>query len=116
VDQVEAVRRYHAALNDFDLDTVAEMFSPDAEYHSPGVGILHGRDAIMAAFRRYFADYSDQVAEDDRLYLLLPGTVRAEWRLRATSRSTGRTSIRRGIETVAFDAQGLIRRIDVEDR
>ena len=116
MDLVEAVRRYHAALNGFDLDAAEQMFSKDAEYHSPGVGGLHGRNAIMVAFRRYFAEYSDQVASDDRLYLLSPGTVRAEWCLRATSRITGQVSIRRGNETVHFDSQGLIRRIDVEDR
>jgi len=115
MDHVEAMRRYHAALNAFDLAAVEQMFSKEAEYHSTGIGALRGREAIMAAFKRYFADYSNQVASDDQLYLLSASTVRAEWRLKATSRSTGQISIRKGIETITFDAKGLIRRIDVED-
>lgn len=112
---VGLVHRYHAALNAFDLETVEAMLAPDAEYHSPSVGALIGRDAVMNAMRRYFAEYSDQVAIDDRIEPAGPAAVRSEWRLRATARSTGAIYARRGAETVTFGPDFLIRRVEVED-
>lgn len=117
IDPAALLRRYHAALQPFDADTVRTMFAADAVYLSPGVnGRIEGRDAILAAFSAYFAEYPDQRAEDDLIEPLSPTGARAHWRLVATSRSTGRLVERRGIETVAFDAAGLIERVEVEDR
>ena len=60
------LRRYHTALNAYDARTVAPMFAVDAVYVSPGVdGRIAGRDAIIAAFTRYFAEHPDQHAIDE---------------------------------------------------
>jgi uncharacterized protein (TIGR02246 family) len=116
-DLVEAVRRYHAALDARDFAAVAAMFAPDAEYVSPGVGgKLSGRDAILAAFRSYFAEYADQRSADDEIRMVAPGRVIARWRLIASSSVTGATSTRCGEEEVIFAADGRIRRIEVRDR
>lgn len=116
-DPVALVRRYHAALNHYDAEEVRAMFAADAVYDSPGVnGRLTGRDAIIAAFSAYFAEYPDQQAVDDRLEQLAPDAARARWRLTATARSTGRTVTRRGTETVHFDADGLIAHVVVADQ
>ena len=115
-DLIACVNRYHAALNAVDLATVEAMFADNAEYHSPSVGGILGRHAIMAAMRGYFAEYPGQVAVDERVYFAGPDAVKSEWRLTATSKSTGKALERAGAETIFFDHQGLIRRVEVEDR
>lgn len=115
-DPVALLRRYHAALNAYDEATVAAMFAPDAIYVSPGVnGRLEGRAAILAAFTAYFTEHPDQLAIDDDVTLIAPDTVRSQWRLDATARSTGRRVARRGTEAVTFGADGLIRHVEVDD-
>jgi uncharacterized protein (TIGR02246 family) len=117
IDPVALVRRYHAALNGFDAAAVMPMFAANAVYVSPGLnGRVKGREAIIAAFAAYFAEHPDQQAEDDSIEQTGPCEARARWRLRATARSTGRQITRRGIETVSFDAEGLILKVEVEDR
>lgn len=117
VDPVALVRRYHAALNGFDGKAVAPMFAADAVYVSPGLdGRIEGRDAIMAAFGAYFAEHPDQQAEDESIAQVAPLQARSVWRLRATAGSAGHTVERRGVETVSFDAAGLIVSVEVEDR
>lgn len=117
IDPVALTARYHAALNDFDVAGVAAMFASDAVYVSPGVnGRIEGREAIIAAFSAYFAEHPDQVAVDDVVEHIGPSMARAQWRLSATARSTGRPVARQGVETLSFDAEGLIMRVEVEDR
>jgi uncharacterized protein (TIGR02246 family) len=117
IDPVALVKRYHAALDAYDAAVVGPMFAADAVYVSPGVnGRIEGRDAVIAAFSAYFAEYPDQRAEDDAIEQTGPREARAAWRLRATAVSTGAPVTRRGIETVGFDDGGLIVRVEVEDR
>jgi hypothetical protein len=115
-DPARRVKRYHAALNHFDAAVITPMFAKEATYTSPSVGVLRGRDAIIAAMHAYFSEFPDQVAEDETVELVAPNTVRCEWRLNATSSSTGRPSVRRGIETLVLSEDGLILSITVEDR
>lgn len=42
--------------------------------------------------------------------------ARAEWSLTATWASTGEPYVRRGTETIRFNAEGLIAEVTVEDR
>lgn len=117
LDLIALTSRYHAALNAYDEATVRAMFAPGAVYISKGVnGRIEGRDAILAAFTTYFHEHPDQFAEDEGVEILSPDTVRFAWRLKATSRSTGRPVTRRGVETVTFDADGLISHVEVIDR
>jgi len=116
LDPVALLRRYHAALNAYDAAAVKPMFAEDAVYESPGVnGRIAGRNAIIAAFTAYFADHPDQHAIDDEVALLAPDAVRSVWRLEATARSTGQRVARRGVETVTFGSDGLIRHVEVTD-
>jgi len=114
-DLIAAVRRYHQAMNDLRLDDVETMFAPEAEYRSPSVGAIVGRDAILTAMRSYFAEYPDQVANDETLEQVAPDAVRSVWNLRATAKSTGKPYVRRGIEVTRFTPSGLIRRVEVTD-
>lgn len=116
LDPVALLAHYHAALNAYDEGTVKAMFAADAVYVSPGVkGQIAGRDAIIAAFSAYFAEHPDQHAIDDEIVLLAPDAVRSVWRLEATARSTGQRVARRGVETVTFGSDGLIRHVEVTD-
>ena len=114
-DPVERLRLYHAAINALDYETIEAFFAEDAVYASPGVGDIAGRDAIVAAFRSYFAVYPDRVAGDDLVEALSPRSARAVWRLVATDARNGAALRRRGEEIVSFDPAGKILRIEVRD-
>jgi hypothetical protein len=116
IDPVALVKRYHDALNSFDAGVVGPMLALGAEYRSPSVGVIAGRDAIIAAMRGYFAEYPDQVAIDTRVDLIAPDRVRCEWHLKATAKSDGKPYERQGVEVVTFDGNSLVLRVDVEDR
>ena len=117
LDPAGLLRRYHAALQPYAADEVAEMFAEGAVYVSPGVnGRLEGRAAIMRAFNAYFAEHPDQQSVDETIEVLGRRSVRSHWRLTATSAATGRAVERKGIETVTFDERGLILKVEVEDR
>lgn len=116
LDPVALLDNYHAALNAYDEATVKAMFAEDAVYVSPGVnGRIEGRDAIIAAFSAYFTEHPDQHAVDDEVTRVATDAVRSRWRLEATARSTGKRVARRGLETVTFTADGLIRHVEVTD-
>lgn len=116
LDPASLLRRYHAALQPYAADEVAGMFAEGAVYVSPGVdGRLEGRAAILRAFNAYFAEHPDQQAVDDTVEVLGQHSVRSHWRLTATSAATGQAVERRGIETVTFDAEGRILKVEVED-
>lgn len=78
------------------------MLADNAEYHSPSIGALVGKAAIMAAVRSYFAEYPDQKAVDDVVEAVDSTRVRSQWRLKATSRSTGELYERRGSEVITI--------------
>ncbi|MCB1378527.1 MAG: nuclear transport factor 2 family protein [Alphaproteobacteria bacterium] len=115
VDPVAIVIRYHAALNAFDPGEIETMLSPEAEYHSPSVGVLRGRASIINAMSGYFAEYPDQVAQDDVVELVAPDAVRCVWHLQATAKSTGQSYVRRGTEKITLDDAGRILRVEVSD-
>ena len=115
-DPVKQTVVYHDAINALDFATIEASFAEDAVYVSGGVGgRIEGREAIMAAFRSYFATYPDQVAEDTEIEAVGENAVRAVWRLTASHSETGEKLIRTGEETVTFNADGRIIRVDVTD-
>ena len=96
IDPVALLRHYHAALQPYDAAMAAACFAPGAVYVSPGVnGKIEGRDAIIASFNAYFAQPVTGV-----LVMLA---------------ATGQRIVRHGVETVQFDAAGLIIAVEVED-
>ena len=114
-DPADIVRAYHLAIDRLAFEAIAGFFAEDALYISNGVGRLQGRAAIMATFRAYFAEFSDQANEDESLEAVSPCEVRSVWRLTATSMKTGQRTERHGVETVSLDAAGRIIRVDVVD-
>lgn len=115
-DPVAALKTYHAAIDVLDFAAIEACFAPDAEYVSDGVGAISvGRDAILKAFRGYFACYGDQVSKDEQVAALSPRSAWSRWRLEATHAVSGARLVRSGEETVTFDADGRIMRVEVKD-
>ncbi|MDR7223314.1 nuclear transport factor 2 family protein [Aminobacter aminovorans] len=115
-DPVAALKTYHAAIDVLDFAAIEACFTPDAEYVSDGVGAISvGRDAILKAFRGYFACYGDQVSKDEQVAALSPRSAWSRWRLEATHAVSGARLVRSGEETVTFDADGRIMRVEVKD-
>ncbi|MBY3596016.1 nuclear transport factor 2 family protein [Rhizobium bangladeshense] len=114
-DPAEEIERFHAAINALDFPTIEGYFAEDATYVSNGVGSLVGRPEIMAAFRRYFDDYPDQTAENSLVERLTPLSGRAVWSLSATHSRTGKPLVREGEETITFNENGRITRVEVTD-
>ena len=115
-DPAEAVRAYHAAIDTLDFDAIDAFFADGAVYRSAGTGgVVEGREAILAAFRRYFAEFPNQLAEDSLIEAIAPDKARSLWSLQATSEATGTVSRRSGEEIVTFDAAGKIVLVEVLD-
>jgi hypothetical protein len=114
-DLLKLAERYYAALNHFDYAALEKIFAEDAEYYSSGIGGLYGRPAIIEAMKAYFHEFSDQVSTNDSIELLDENSVRTHWRLHATTQSSGRKVKRQGIETIHFNAKGLITTVEVQD-
>lgn len=115
IDPVKLLIAYHAAIQRLDFDAIESMIHPNAEYKSAGVGSLKGREAILAAFRAYFAVYPDQVAMDDSVVATACDTAIAVWHLQAKNLETGEMSRRRGSEEIRFDDAGKILNVIVRD-
>ena len=115
-DPAALVRQYHAAIDRLDFEAIAGFFADDAAYVSDGVGAaIEGRSAIIAAFRKYFAEYPDQVSIDELVETVSTDSARSVWRLTATSTITGQRLERRGEEVVRFDGSGRIVEVVVRD-
>ncbi|OLP57630.1 DUF4440 domain-containing protein [Rhizobium rhizosphaerae] len=115
IDPVRRLIDFHAAINALDFATIEAAFAEDAVYASGKVGALEGRAAIMAAFRRYFAQYPDQVAEDSLVEAVSPLAARSVWRLKAHDATSGAPLIREGEETITFNHEGRILSVAVTD-
>jgi ketosteroid isomerase-like protein len=115
-DIVDTVERYHAAVNALDFDAIESFLTETVVYVSDGVGVFEGRDAVMQGFRTYFAEYGDQVAEDELVEAISERAVRSVWKLTATSSKTGQKLVRSGEETAFLDREGFIEKVIVRDR
>ncbi len=84
-DTHSVIERFQEAINAHDLDRLADLCTDDCVFEntSPPDGIRStGRDAVMAAFREFFAqspdarfDHEDLVVTGDRGFL----TWRYDW-------------------------------------
>ncbi len=117
IDPVSLLQAYHDALNAFDMRKVESMFAEDIIYISPSMkSDIKGRAALMLTFRKYFAEFSDQVSHDTEIEVLGANKVRSTWHLDATSGITGLKNRRDGEEVVTFDNNGLIAKVEVKDQ
>jgi ketosteroid isomerase-like protein len=117
IDPVALMHAYHDALNAFDMRAVEGMFAEDIVYISPSMkSDIKGRAALLLMFRKYFAEFSDQVSRDTKIEVLDSNTVKSTWHLDATSGITGLKNRRRGEETIHFNNKGQIARVEVKDQ
>jgi ketosteroid isomerase-like protein len=114
-DPAKALVAYHAALDAHDVDLVETMMAKDATYTSLAVGVVEGREAIVGAMRKYFAAHSDHRAWDDVVKATGPRQAHAVWQLTATNNTSKEKYHRRGEETVTFDADGKVLKVEVTD-
>lgn len=57
----DLVGRQVAALNRQDLDAVMALYAPDAILEFPASPVVRGREAVRAAFARFFADWEEEI-------------------------------------------------------
>jgi len=115
LDPVALVTRFHAAIGALDFLAIEDFFTEGATYSSGKIGGLKGRADIMTAFRRYFGEYPDQIAQDSLIEPLSAVSARSIWQLTATSTLTGKLLRRQGEEIVTFNQDGRILSVDVTD-
>lgn len=114
-DPVDALKAYHAALNSHAVERVETLMAANATYTSAALGVVEGRGPIISALRIYFAAHSDHVAWDENVKAIGPRQAHAVWQLTASNDLTQKKYHRRGEETVTFDLDGKVLRVDVVD-
>ncbi|WEZ84118.1 nuclear transport factor 2 family protein [Rhizobium sp. 32-5/1] len=114
-DPAELLIRYHDAINALDFAAIEAFFVDNATYSSGKIGAVEGKAVILSGFRRYFDEYPDQVARDSLVETVSRNAARAVWHLEATSTITGERLVRDGEETITFDADGRILKVEVTD-
>ena len=79
--------------------------------------LLRGRGEIMAAFRRYFAEYPDQVAEDSLIETISPVACAVGLAADGHQHDHGKAaSAGKGEEIITFNDEGRIVSVEVTDR
>jgi steroid delta-isomerase-like uncharacterized protein len=85
MDDLEAqVRAHFAAWNRHDAEASVAMLAPDCVFSDNGRRLV-GRDAVLAATRRYFGRYPDLRLELISLYVA-SNAVLTEWRTHTSRR------------------------------
>jgi nuclear transport factor 2 (NTF2) superfamily protein len=113
IEIIELAHAYVALSNAHRVELIRPMFAADAIYHSSAVGEFQGEDAIIDMMRRFFARYPDVfwLCEDFRCEA---NRVSFDFSLQASDAQSGEQLQRNGIERIEFDAQGLIKRLEVK--
>lgn len=124
--------RQVAALNGRDLDGLAALYAPDAMLEFPASPQVRGREAIRAAFARFFTDWDERITLSQMAFgssmVAAEGTVRGRHRT-LHLRIPGRRAVpprsyehpfavflevRRGLirrHRVYYDARDLVRQL-----
>lgn len=108
-------RAYVAHSNAHDLDAIGELLDHDARYESAYAGVLHGRDAILAMMRGFFATFPDVHWDATGYVEVSVHQVAFDFRMRATG-ERGEPVFSEGRERIAFSPLGRIASIRVGSR
>ena len=111
---LELARRYTAFANAHDLDGCESMFAVDMDYVSDGVGEHHGSSAIRRMMDDYFAARPDVHWQDGPYRQVAADAAAFDFVMTGTDPATAKPFRRTGVETVSFNASGMIRRIEVK--
>ncbi len=110
----DLARLYVERSNRHVLDEVFPMFDPKATYRSSQFGLFEGLDKIRDMMTGFFTTFPDVHWTVDVYRADSADTVSFEFAMRATNAGTGQPVARRGLETITFTEEGLIRHIEVE--
>ena len=110
----ELARLYVERSNRHVLDEVFPMFDPEATYRSSQFGLFEGLDQIRDMMTGFFATFPDVHWTVDDYRADSDDTASFEFTMRASHAETKQSVERRGLETITFTEEGLIRHIEVE--
>ncbi len=110
----DLARLYVERSNRHVLDEVLPMFDPEATYRSSQFGLFEGLDQIRDMMTGFFNSFPDVHWTVDAYRADSADTVSFAFAMRATNAETGQPVERRGLETITFTEEGLIRHIEVE--
>lgn len=110
----DLARLYVERSNSHELDEVFSMFDPDATYRSSQFGLFEGLDRIRDMMNGFFTTFPDVYWTVDAYRADSEDTASFEYTMRASNAETGTPVERRGLETITFTDDGLIRHIEVE--
>ena len=96
------------------LDEVFPMFDSEATYRSSQFGMFEGLDQIRDMMTGFFTTFPDVHGTVDAYCAESDDTASFEFTMRASNAETGQAVERRGLETITFTDEGLIRHIEVE--
>jgi hypothetical protein len=105
---VEQTKSYVAASNAHDLTRIEPMFAADAIYRSSGVGQHEGAPAIIAMMKTFFDANPDVHWDTSSFRVIEENGVEFDFVISLGGNSST------GIERLFFDADNLIRLIEVE--
>jgi hypothetical protein len=112
-EKVHLAKAYVALSNSHNLNQIFLQFAPDAIYTSAHVGSFQGLVEIKVMMRNFFTTYTN-VHWDSRSYLSQEDeTVEFKFVMTATNNKTGENILRRGIETIEYNNDGLISVLNV---
>ena len=107
-------RRYTGYANTYNLDGCESMFAEDMVYVSDGVGVHAGRVAIRAMMDAFFAIRPDLHWDESNYRLAGPDAVAFDFVMTGTDPVAGGPFRRVGVETIYFNPDGKIGRIEVK--
>ncbi|MDD9948787.1 MAG: nuclear transport factor 2 family protein [candidate division Zixibacteria bacterium] len=110
----DLARLYVERSNRHVLDDVFPMFDPEATYRSSQFGLYEGLDQIRDMMTGFFATYPDVHWTVDDYRADSDDSASFEFTMRASHAETEQPVERRGLETITFTEEGLIRHVEVE--
>jgi hypothetical protein len=110
---IELAKAYVALSNAHRLAMIADMFNASSIYTSSAVGTFKGATPIIKMMREFFARYPD-VNWNAVNYRYSNHSVTFQFVMTATEAGTDNHLERKGVETITFDANGIISRLAVK--
>ena len=111
-EAVQLAHAYVALSNAHRAELIRPLFAANAVYRSSAVGEYRGAAAIAEMMQAFFARYPDAFWLCE-YYRFKAGRVSFEFSLQASDAGSGEHLQRSGIESICFDADGLISKLEV---
>jgi hypothetical protein len=110
---IELARAYVALSNSHRTELIVPLFADDAVYSSSAVGEFHGAAAIGDMMRGFFKRYPDVFWSCEN-FKYSANRVSFDFSLQAHDAESGGRLQRGGIERIAYDDRGLIKKLEVK--